>query len=89
MRVTSKGQVTIPKGIRDRLGIMPGSEVDFVSTVDGVRLVAIDGNISAEERLRRFRDALARARGTLDLGGMTSDQYFEWVRGPSAEVDLD
>lgn len=88
MRVTSKGQVTIPKGIRDRLGIMPGSEVDFVSTVDGVRLVAIDGNISAEEKLRRFRDALARTCGTLDLGGMTSDQYFEWVRGARAEVDL-
>ena len=29
MRVTEKGQVTIPKHIRDRLGIRPGSEVEF------------------------------------------------------------
>ncbi len=29
MRVTSKGQVTIPQHVRERLGITPGSEVDF------------------------------------------------------------
>ena len=28
--VTSKGQVTIPKKIRERLGINPGSEVSFI-----------------------------------------------------------
>mgnify|MGYP001102582754 CR=1 FL=1 len=37
MRVTEKGQVTIPKEIRDRLNIGPGSEVDFVAVDDGVR----------------------------------------------------
>lgn len=31
MRVTEKGQVTIPKDIRDRLKIGPGSEVDFIA----------------------------------------------------------
>ena len=31
MRVTTKGQVTIPKHIRDHLGIGPGSEVEFSS----------------------------------------------------------
>ena len=30
MRVTSKGQVTIPQRIRQRLGILPNSEVEFV-----------------------------------------------------------
>ena len=29
MRVTSKGQVTIPQKVRQQLGIAPGSEVDF------------------------------------------------------------
>ena len=33
--VTAKGQVTIPKSIRDFLGITPGSEVDFHRTADG------------------------------------------------------
>ena len=31
MRLTIKGQVTIPKQIRDHLGIGPGSEVEFVA----------------------------------------------------------
>lgn len=39
MRVTSKGQVTIPRDIRRRLGITEGSEVEFEVTDDGVRLI--------------------------------------------------
>lgn len=34
-RVTEKGQVTIPKEIRDRLGIQPGDEIDFEETEEG------------------------------------------------------
>jgi looped-hinge helix DNA binding domain, AbrB family len=33
--VTSKGQVTIPKPVRDRLNIKPGNAVDFVLADDG------------------------------------------------------
>lgn len=36
--VTTKGQVTIPKELREKLGIKPGSEVDFVAGSDGIRL---------------------------------------------------
>lgn len=36
--VTSKGQVTIPKRVRDALGITPGSEVDFTVAGGGARL---------------------------------------------------
>ena len=39
MRVTSKGQVTIPQDVRRRLGVEPGSEVDFEVDGDAVRLV--------------------------------------------------
>ena len=39
MRVTSKGQVTIPQDVRRRLGVEPGSEVDFEVDDDSVRLV--------------------------------------------------
>lgn len=39
MRVTSKGQVTIPQDVRRRLGIAPGSEVEFEVADDGIRLV--------------------------------------------------
>lgn len=34
MRVTSKGQVTIPQHIRGKLGIAPGSEVEFLEEGD-------------------------------------------------------
>lgn len=39
MRVTSKGQVTIPQDVRRLLGIEPGSDVDFEVDQDSVRLV--------------------------------------------------
>jgi AbrB family looped-hinge helix DNA binding protein len=39
MKVTSKGQVTIPQDVRRHLGIEPGSEVDFEVDDDAVRLV--------------------------------------------------
>ena len=89
MRVTTKGQVTIPKPIRDQLGIGPGSEVEFVATDGGVQLVAVSENLSQEEKLRRFNDVLDRMAGTLDLGGMTTDQYMEWLRGPREDFDVD
>lgn len=37
-RVTTKGQVTIPKEIRDRLGIEPGDEVTFEETGSGYEI---------------------------------------------------
>ena len=43
MRVTSKGQVTIPLDVRRRLGIEPGSEVQFEVDDHGVRLVRRSG----------------------------------------------
>ena len=87
MRVTTKGQVTIPKQIRDHLGIGPGSEVEFVATDDGARLVAVDEDLSEEEASRKFRAVLDKMEGTLDLGGMTTDEYMEWLRGPRDDID--
>ena len=88
MRVTTKGQVTIPKDIRDELGITPGSEVQFVRNKDGVKLVAVEGELSPEERMRRFEKALDRMAGTIDLGGMTTDEYMDFIRGPREDLDL-
>lgn len=39
MRVTSKGQVTIPADVRRRLGIKPGTQVEFQLDEVGARLV--------------------------------------------------
>jgi AbrB family looped-hinge helix DNA binding protein len=89
MRVTTKGQVTIPKDIRDELGITAGSEVEFVRNKDGVKLVAVEGELSADEKMRRFEQALNRMAGTIDLGGMSTDQYIDSIRGPREDLDLD
>lgn len=71
--VTSKGQITIPKPIRDRLGIVPGSAVDFSLEPDGrVVLVPI--------RARNSRSRFARLRGRAGAG-MSTDEIMALTRG--------
>lgn len=85
MRVTEKGQVTIPKEIRDHLGIQPGSEVDFIADSSGARLIVL-----ADPRSRDpadFKAWLDSVSGTLDTGGMTTNEYMEWLRGPRDDLD--
>lgn len=38
MKITSKGQVTIPKRVRERLGVRPGDAIDFVEDNGAVRV---------------------------------------------------
>jgi AbrB family looped-hinge helix DNA binding protein len=71
--VTSKGQVTIPKPVRDLLGIKPGSIVDFQRAPDGqVILVKIGG----KPRPSRF----ARLRGHAGKG-LSTDAIMAMTRG--------
>lgn len=55
MRVTSKGQVTIPLEVRRALGIRPGTEVEFALEADGARLL-VDPEL-AREQVKRMRGA--------------------------------
>lgn len=84
MRVTEKGQVTIPKPIRDRLAIEPGSEVDFVVSDEGVMLVKV-GDSKAD--FDDFEAWAASIKGTWDFDGMTPDEYFESLRGPRDDLN--
>jgi AbrB family looped-hinge helix DNA binding protein len=45
--VTSKGQVTIPKKVRDALGITPGSKVDFNIEGGGARLKLVSRHVAS------------------------------------------
>ena len=45
--LTSKGQVTIPAGVRKRLGLQPGDRVAFIVDGDEVRLVRRENRIEA------------------------------------------
>lgn len=62
-RVTSKLQVTIPKGVAEQFGIRPGDEVDWVPAGEAVRVVPAKNKRSGmqtHERLKRFDQATAR-----------------------------
>ncbi|NWG13004.1 MAG: AbrB/MazE/SpoVT family DNA-binding domain-containing protein [Acidobacteria bacterium] len=68
--VSQKGQVTIPKICRDRLGLRAGSVLDFEAR-DG-KLVALK---------RQPEDVFRRWRGKAKLpGGMSVDQYLDTIR---------
>lgn len=70
--VTIKGQITLPKAIRERLGIVPGSRVDFHLNDRGEVVVEKEG----EKPKSRF-DAL---RGTLK-DGIRTDDFMKQMRG--------
>lgn len=58
MRITSKGQVTIPKEIRDGFGFLPGTEVEFVEDNGEIRIRKMpEGNNRGREIVERLRRA--------------------------------
>ena len=60
--VTSKGQVTIPKPVRDLLGIKPGNTVDFQRAPDGRGVLV---KVGGKQRPIRFAPcAVTQARGS-------------------------
>jgi AbrB family looped-hinge helix DNA binding protein len=72
VRVTSKGQVTIPLAVRRRLGIEPGSEVEFELDERGARLVrARTGQGKAVARRMRGRGTVAMS--TEEIMALTRD----------------
>jgi antitoxin PrlF len=44
--LTSKSQLTLPKTVRDSLGIGPGDRIRFVPSLNGFRIVAMKGDIT-------------------------------------------
>lgn len=69
--VTTKGQVTIPKPVRDLLGLEPGSLVDFELAPDGrVILVKAQAERPAS-RFARLRGHAGRALTTDDIMALT------------------
>jgi AbrB family looped-hinge helix DNA binding protein len=74
MRITQKGQVTIPQDIRERLGLLPYSEVEFELDGDSVRLR------KARRTQTRGDGLLARARGAATTR-LTTDDILALTRG--------
>ena len=89
MRVTEKGQVTIPKHIRDKAGIRPGTDVDF--RLEDGKVVVFKRPVEESvrrKRAREIRDYLERVRGTGN-SGLTADEIMNMTRGPFNDIDPD
>jgi AbrB family looped-hinge helix DNA binding protein len=72
LRVTTKGQVTIPQQMREKLGIASNSEVDFVEDSERVYLLRKNGNRS----VKKFRSL----RGAASVK-MTTDEIMAMTKG--------
>ncbi|CAM5487551.1 hypothetical protein ATER59S_03393 [Aquamicrobium terrae] len=79
MRVTEKGQVTIPRNVRRKLGIVPGSEVEF-SLQDDVAILRRASPSDVGGEVAEFMDHIRRHKGTMDLGGMSADEFLRLLR---------
>jgi len=75
MRITSKGQVTIPQDIRGRLRLLPGTEVEFA--VSGESICLRKARNSRGDRGRTVVNAL---RGTASAR-MSTEEIMALTRG--------
>jgi antitoxin PrlF len=78
-RITSQGQITVPKAIRDRLGLKPGDDLEFEDRGDDIVLVA-----------RRRRSILEFAGVLPPAPGLvlpeTNEESERWTSSASAEA---
>jgi AbrB family looped-hinge helix DNA binding protein len=78
MRITAKGQVTIPVRIREEAGLLPNTEVEFISAGRGeVRLVRVTRKSARKSRGEQLIEHL---RGKGDVA-MTTDEIMALTRG--------
>jgi AbrB family looped-hinge helix DNA binding protein len=68
--ISEKGQVTVPKPLRDRLGIKAGDRLDFTEANNQIVVKKVTD-----------RDPVATVYGILDTGRST-DEIIEELRGP-------
>jgi AbrB family looped-hinge helix DNA binding protein len=77
MRITTKGQVTIPQDVRERTGLMPNTEVDFIVDGDDVRIVKAERS----RRPTRGERAVAQLASHREYLHMTTDEIMALTRG--------
>lgn len=81
-RLTSKGQFTLPRELREALGVKPGEYVELTQTPEGVLI----NPVQEEQVAQRVREAeatlnqLVRMIGQeLERRGVTEEQLDEWI----------
>ena len=79
MRITSKGQITIPIAIREKAGILKDTELEVGLRGDTVTIRKVPTN---GRRLSRGEEIIARARGKGSVNRhLTTDQIMALTRG--------
>lgn len=79
MKITSKGQVTIPQAVREQAGLLPLSEVEFEVRPNGDVVIRPLATPQAG-----IRAAFERVRGTANakqFKGMGTDEFMAFLRG--------
>jgi len=79
MRITSKGQVTIPEKLRRAAGLLPGTDVEFIRK-NGEIVIRRRVGKDLSKRAREIRDHLERWRGSAGAG-WTTEKVMELTRG--------
>jgi AbrB family looped-hinge helix DNA binding protein len=77
VRITTKGQITIPVEIREKLGLLPNTEVEFEVVGQAVRMRKVR---RAKGEGRRGRSIVQRLRGRGSVR-MTTDEILALTRG--------
>jgi antitoxin PrlF len=75
-RVTVKGQVTIPKSVREAAGIKPGDSVEFI--VDATGRVMLQRERTSRHRLQ---EVLERIRRDPPIRGLSAEEIMAMTRG--------
>ena len=79
MKITTKGQVTIPVEIREKLGLLPNTEVEFEIVGQAVRMRKVR---RAKGTGRRGKSIVERLRGRGSVR-MSTDEILALTRGES------
>jgi AbrB family looped-hinge helix DNA binding protein len=79
MKITTKGQVTIPQSVREQAGLHPHHEVEFVVQPNGDVLLR-----RLAQPVSPLRAAFERVRGSANAAqfkGMGTDEFMKFLRG--------
>ena len=77
MRITSKGQVTVPANMREMYGLRPGVEIEFLPQGDGLQIKARKPDQKSSAAFDRW---LENAAGSA-VKGITTEQIMTLTRG--------
>lgn len=81
VNMTSKGQVLIPKALRDRAGLTPNGPVRVGMNENGDVVVRrIERDETPEQRGDRIRAALDAIAGSMKTGFASTDEYMDFIR---------